>query len=198
MKSSDYGHFDGLKQILIDFVLAVRDYNLDSFEADGAIGLASNTKISYIESLFLADQIPEPIFSLYINDDGFYGLETLLESVLIIGAVDFQYATSQNGTEIPASSTWVVDFKGFILDRTYVVDKPAVIDSTYPFIKGPSSEVFMIYKSFISMYGCSVQSDGHIVCDCYNIKRFANITFLISTQQLTLSPENYFFEVLNI
>ena len=86
--------------------MAYKDYDLDNLYADGVLGLGidfMNGANLYIENIYYAGEISEPIFSLYLSDNGFNDEETNPTSALLLGEIDFKYTNEEYGIEIPAS-----------------------------------------------------------------------------------------------
>lgn len=180
--------------------MASKDYDLDTFNADGAIGLhpASNGANGYIEALYLYGQITQQIYSIFLSDDGFMGYDTNPSSALIIGEIDLNYSVEEFGIEIPVSQDWTLALNGIIIkDKHHSLESQAVLDTNSKLILGPMNEVSLVFQDFISLYGCGFESHGFIYCECYDMQKFSNITFVIYDQFLSLSPANYFLEVIS-
>jgi Eukaryotic aspartyl protease len=190
--------------VRLDFVAATKDYGLDSFYADGVLGLgfsASEGAQGLVQALYDAGIIPEPVFSLYLSDNEFAGLDTNPSSGLVLGETDLKYAANEDKAIIPVFSNkisqWVMGLSGFIFQgKLSIYNTTAILDTVSTFIIGPKSEVIILQKLFLTEYGCGFENHGLIECECYDIKIFKNITFIVSGQYLDLSPTNYFYEVI--
>ena len=198
-QSEDYVTLGDQPAILLNFLLATRDYDLNNLHADGAIGLgpvSSNGIVGYVQALYLDNKISQPFFALFFSDDGFNGQEFNPPSALILDEVILSYSLEEQGVSIVLSQEWKIGVSGIIIDnRSYSIDQFALIDSSATLIYGPKSIITAIFQDFIALYGCGFEIQGLISCECNNLDRFSNITFILAENFLTLSPANYFLKV---
>lgn len=163
------------------FITVRNSTGFEGFSADGmlvlptqGLGFSSNSQShsTLIENLYAQGYIDTPVFSIFLSDADFGGVQSLPSSISI-GSWDLKtYSNSHSFVYLPVYSNtgyWTVPLKSVQLGDTPLHGNPylAIVDSgTSPLI-GPAGQVLIILEFFVKRWSCVFQS-GLLECECNN------------------------------
>lgn len=184
-----------------DFILSTSDSDLDMLVSDGLLGLGfnqlSNGYPTFIENLKDQGQIPDAIFSVYLNNAWYSDLE----SAFIIGGIDETYAQG------PRTEVTITSIYGFWLGvctsiaiadefSSVVVESEtwALLDIGSSYIYGPDIEIDAIFEKIMNTDLCGDYS-GEIICTCSldDLDVFPSIEFVMDGNTYTVTPQSYMY-----
>ncbi|OMJ84169.1 hypothetical protein SteCoe_14795 [Stentor coeruleus] len=197
-ESYDYCKIGKAKTQKVKFCLATQDYELDSFLADGGLGLSTGpgpNYYNYIESLYMSGFIENNIFSLYLNDNGFSDNQPELSSVLMIGEYNLTYARITEGARVLIDKPWEFSIDAVGYNNSIIkIQRNCILDSSESFIYGPMDDVVELQKIFIKNYECGFENHGFLTCKCYDLSFFKNIIVIVQGYILEITPQSYMYE----
>lgn len=189
---------EAIEATRIEFVLGVKDYDLDAFNADGVFGLGVcvGSEEGFIMQAYLNGAIEEPVLGVFFSDNGFSTDETKPKSALSVGEVDFNYTRDVNGSEITRQNGWEITMQGVVIgNNSFPSNSYANITAASQLIVGPKEEIVKIQRFFMTRHGCGFESHGFLVCECRQLQVFNNITLILNNLPIVLTPTIYFLKV---
>ncbi|KAL4462023.1 hypothetical protein ABPG74_000868 [Tetrahymena malaccensis] len=144
-------------------------YSMQNIEADGILGLGvikKNPTFSFVQQLFASGQIPEPSFSLYINDISFDMRYQKDISKLILGGVNMKYGVENQVMvyhNIANSEHWALNLDTVKFNDKNIKQK----DSKIAIIDSGSSNIVLPREDYNYLLKI-LTNDLHFICQSYN------------------------------
>ncbi|CAG9324661.1 unnamed protein product [Blepharisma stoltei] len=175
---------------------------------DGILGLGpsgdANGNPSVVETLYNQGNIDEPLFSLYLNDNGFRKDDDQnIKSAITLGYYDLD----KYGTSEPVSLKWfnvVETSNSWELNLTSIYVADSKVDLITPTIKfesrtsmliGPRKGIETLFERFRTQWGCA-KYHTKMACDCSNVYNIVDwpeiIIKLEGGEEFTLTEKEYF------
>eukprot|EP00742_Colponemidia_sp_Colp-10_P006899 GILJ01007398.1.p1 GENE.GILJ01007398.1~~GILJ01007398.1.p1 ORF type:complete len:414 (+),score=40.01 GILJ01007398.1:33-1274(+) len=161
--------------------------DIPELQSDGLLGLSfpegNDWSPGFIVSLVEQNLLPQPVFSIFLTDQGQAG------SQLILGGIDMRFATEPLSWApvIKSRSFWEVQIDKLLvggMETSYVTGKTAIIDTGTSLVLAPPGVYSSLFSTYVPM------CDGTTgLCDCS--QPLPNITFLVNGSALILMPQDY-------
>jgi hypothetical protein len=175
------------------FVVINHSSGFEDFPADGMLvftmqGLGFSSLAqgnpTFVESLYSQGLIDVPVFSLFLSDQDFGGVQNL-SSVITFGYWDLKsYSNSHSFVYLPVYSNtgyWAIPLKSVHMGKTLIhgTSFVAIIDSGTSPLVGPASEIHAILEFFVKRWSCAFHN-GLLECECEgNLSAMPDISFTL-------------------
>ena len=179
-----------------DFILSTTDFDLESLQSDGLLGLGfrslSDDYPTIIDNLKTQGQITEAIFSFYLTNN-----EDSDESTFIIGGSEPERYGKGKMQTIDINALygyWLIIIENIKINEHELNSRIyGILDTGSSLISGPDDDVTIILNTISDSIKNCEYAYGLLICECSfgNYSNYPDVYFTIANDSFILHPESY-------
>ncbi|CAG9333911.1 unnamed protein product [Blepharisma stoltei] len=188
------------------FILVNQDGGFNDAIYDGILGLEYNSQWlkypTFLDNLKRQGQISRKIFSVFLSDNGFSGIQSD-GSAIIFGGFDLEsYSENQDIQYVDLlqnNGRWQTSLSELKVDGDQITSRnsEATFGIGIGLMYAPQAEFNSIYKELSDEGDCWIEN-SFVLCDCgesYKLDDYPEISFVLGLDhKFTLEPQNYFYK----